>query len=129
MKIILVDDDLSVANSISSILKLAGFDCSGFSDPFHAYQDMKKNRYDLMITDINMPGISGFELYKLAKLTLNSLKVIYISGLFSQNSIPVSVQEDTLAFLSKPFQIEELINLIKVHKEAIESPAKELKYI
>ncbi len=122
MRIIIIDDDKSILTSLISILIPIGFECSTFSDPFMAYQDMKNVKYDLMITDINMQGMSGFELFRLAKLSQSSLQVIYISGLFSENSIPLSNKNDTLAFFSKPFQIEELIeklNTFKSQKEGL----------
>ena len=63
-KILLVDHDPAASYVISMILKLNNFDVIPYSDPELALSDFKKGLYDLILVDLDMKGMNGFELYK-----------------------------------------------------------------
>jgi DNA-binding response OmpR family regulator len=59
--IAIVDDDPDLLNIFSEVLQMSGYDVSSFTDPFVAYQYIKKNpnKYSLVITDDKMPDMNG----------------------------------------------------------------------
>lgn len=62
-KILLVDDDPDVATTFKAILQDVGFIVNAYEDPLVALSDFKPCFYDLIILDIKMPKLNGFELY------------------------------------------------------------------
>ena len=66
-KILVVDDDLDLTMLCKMILEDEGFKVDAFTDPLLALFHFKPNLYDLLIFDIKMPELDGFELYKKVK--------------------------------------------------------------
>jgi CheY-like chemotaxis protein len=62
-KILLVDDESDITYTIKNLLEDNGFKVAEFNDPFLALNNYKVNFYDLVILDIKMPKMDGFELY------------------------------------------------------------------
>lgn len=113
MKVLIIDDEKDMTYSIEQILTSAGFDCLSFSDPFRALEAFQHNQIDVLISDVQIPGLNGMDLFRLAKRSNPLLKVIYISGYFAENSVPESDRSCTLAFLQKPFHIEDIIKTLE----------------
>jgi two-component system catabolic regulation response regulator CreB/two-component system response regulator ChvI len=61
--ILLIDDKLDITLTIKGMLEDAGFKVDSFNDPILALDNYKANFYDLVILDIKMPKMDGFELY------------------------------------------------------------------
>ena len=61
--ILLIDDELDITLTIKGILEDAGFKVDSFNDPLLVVNNYKANFYDLIIIDILMPKMNGFELY------------------------------------------------------------------
>lgn len=78
--ILLVDDDLELRDVVVAILAEPGYTVLTASDGYEALRILVDRSVDLMITDVKMPGISGFELARQAKLMRPNLHVIYVSG-------------------------------------------------
>ena len=64
IKIFLVDDEPDIANSLKAGLERKGFSVAAFVDPQEALSKYEKNMYDLLLIDIRMPRLSGFELMR-----------------------------------------------------------------
>jgi FixJ family two-component response regulator len=107
----LVEDDASVRKAIVRFLSVAGFDAVAF-DSAEAFLDFGTiKQLDCVIIDINLPGLSGFELQE--KLTaLASLPVVFITA-HDEPSVRAKYQQSgAIAYLVKPFPAEELIAAI-----------------
>jgi CheY-like chemotaxis protein len=78
--ILLVDDETELREVLVSILTEPGHAVLTASDGYEALRVLIERPVDLLITDLKMPGISGFELGRQAKLMRPKLHVIYISG-------------------------------------------------
>jgi len=63
-KIFLVDDEADIANSLKAGLERKGFNVDAFTDPKEALSKYRANMYDLLLIDIRMPKLSGFELVR-----------------------------------------------------------------
>lgn len=79
-RILLVDDDVDITTSFNVGLLKYGFTVSVCNDPKIALSEFKENVYDLLLTDIRMPGMSGLELYEKVKKIDNKIKVCFITG-------------------------------------------------
>jgi DNA-binding response OmpR family regulator len=62
-KILAVDDELDMTTILKMALERVGFTVDAFNDPVLALERFKPNRYDLVVLDIMMPKLDGFELY------------------------------------------------------------------
>ena len=62
MKILLIDDQINVVQSLKEAIEPAGYDCVTFQDPIQALENFKNEAYDVVLTDYKMPGMNGLEL-------------------------------------------------------------------
>jgi CheY-like chemotaxis protein len=99
-KVLVVDDDAAVRNSIVMILKASGYDVSVAIDGFDALLQLKKNLPAVVISDLNMPQMSGFEFLSVVRRRFPHISVIAMSGAYaSGDAVPGGVIAD--AFHSK----------------------------
>jgi CheY-like chemotaxis protein len=99
-KVLVVDDDAAVRNSIAMILKASGYDVSVAIDGFDALLQLKKSLPAVVISDLNMPQMSGFELLSVVRRRFPHISVIAMSGAYaSGDAVPGGVIAD--AFHSK----------------------------
>jgi DNA-binding response OmpR family regulator len=108
--ILLVDDDLELRDVVVAILAAPGYTVLTASDGYEALRTLVDRSVDLMITDIKMPGISGFELARQAKLMRPNLHVIYLSG---QASGPDRKGPTYGVLIHKPVRAGELLDVIE----------------
>ncbi|UCD64836.1 MAG: response regulator, partial [Candidatus Zixiibacteriota bacterium] len=66
-KIIVVDDEKRMCDSLSALLSDEGYQVEAYQDPSEAAQAVRTGRVDLVITDIKMPGVDGLELLQIVK--------------------------------------------------------------
>ena len=77
-RILVVDDEVDVAYTMKKVLEESGlFEVDSFTDPELALSTFSPKRYDLVISDIRMPKIDGFELYKRIKIIDDKVKVCF----------------------------------------------------
>jgi DNA-binding response OmpR family regulator len=114
-KILLVDDEPDITESFGLALEDSGFEVDKYNDPAVALASFKPNVYGLLILDIKMPKMDGFELYDKIKKIDKKIKVFFISA-FEVDREPLSKQYPGLNiknFLPKPIQIPELIRRVE----------------
>lgn len=107
--ILIVDDEESIRKSLSGILKDEGFNVSLASNGIEAIQKVEKERPDLALLDIWMPGLDGIEALKRIKAMSPKLVVIMISG---HGTIETSVKATKLGaydFIEKPLSLEKVV--------------------
>ena len=114
-KILLVDDEPDVIYTIKNILEDNGFQVDTFNDPTTALKSYKSNYYDLVILDIKMPKMDGFELYNKIKekdpkakiCFLTATEIYYEKFRKLRTGLGKTIDEDY--FIQKPINIEDLI--------------------
>jgi CheY-like chemotaxis protein len=118
-KIFLVDDELDVSYTISTVLQDNGFEVDAFTDSVLALANYKTNFYDLIILDIKMPGMDGFELCKKIRETDPKVKISFLTAsemFYEEYREARSQLSDKIGeefFIQKPTKNEELIMKIK----------------
>lgn len=120
MKILLVDDeDLSRKAIHNFLTNYLGFDVDQFHDPRTALEHWQKNRHQIVISDIKMPGMTGLELLKEIKSSVNSeyTDVILITGHADLHSSIQALRSGAWDYLIKPIDVEELATVINKAQE------------
>jgi DNA-binding NtrC family response regulator len=80
-RILVVDDERDISNSMRLVLNNYGFDVDSFTDASEALKNFKPDFYDLVILDIKMPEINGFELYNKFKSQDVNIKALFLTAL------------------------------------------------
>jgi DNA-binding response OmpR family regulator len=113
-RVLLVDDEPDLNLTIKMILEENGFKVDSFTDPLVALENFKEEAgmYDLLILDMKMPGINGFELYRQIKKIDDKVKVCFLTASemdyeqFRKELIPAL---DNNCYIQKPIETEMLI--------------------
>jgi two-component system, OmpR family, response regulator ChvI len=80
-RILVVDDEADITLSIKTVLEGAQFQVDSFNDPVAAFNNFKAGFYDLLILDIKMPKMNGFQLYREIKNIDDKVKVCFLTAL------------------------------------------------
>jgi FixJ family two-component response regulator len=80
-RILVVDDERDISNSMRLVLNNYGFDVDSFTDAIEALKNFKPDFYVLVILDIKMPEINGFELYNKFKSKDANIKTLFLTAL------------------------------------------------
>ncbi len=99
--ILIVDDDDTVRETSADMLQELGYDVRQANSGARALAMLEQTGFDVMVTDIRMPGMSGLELSDLASDRHANLKIILMSGFFRPQTLH-------RRFLQKPFRTVEL---------------------
>ena len=97
--ILLVDDDPSIRDTLATLLLGHGYDVFTARDGFDALLQLKRVVPDLIISDLNMPKMSGFEFLSVVRRRFPQVSVIASSGAYVQEVVPSGVIAD--AFYAK----------------------------
>ena len=121
-RLLIVDDDVDITNSFSLALEDSGlFLVDTYNDPLVALSNYRPNSYDLLLLDIKMPEMNGFELYEQIKKLDNKVKVCFISA-FDVDYTALgeqfpSLEKDCLIpknIIRKPIEVSKLIERIEL---------------
>jgi len=104
--ILIADDEPVMREFLSEVLE--DYNIETADDGAEAIEKIKLKKYDLIITDMKMPKVSGEEVVKFTKENYNTTKIIVISGYSSLSSVSNTVGYGANAFLTKPFTIKQL---------------------
>jgi signal transduction histidine kinase len=133
-RILVVDDDVINLYVLLNLLKLDGYNIHTAKDGEMALDKIKKNNYDLVLLDIMMPKLSGYEVCKIIreKYTLFELPVIMITSKNMEKNILEGFSVGTNDYISKPFSKTELlarVNTLVSLKIAIEKTILNIQYV
>ena len=115
MKVLLVDNEPDVTYAIRTVLEDNGFEVDSFNDPVLVCDTYKSNYYDLVILDIKMPKMDGFQLYDCIRQKDEKTKICFLtaSELFYESLRQArNLLGDVLGeqyFIQKPIKTDELI--------------------
>jgi DNA-binding response OmpR family regulator len=113
-RILIVDDEHDNSSIFTIGLQDAGFEVDVYNDPELALSAFKPDYYDLLILDIKMPKMNGYELYDKIKKIDNKVKVCFLtaSERYREEHRPRSVSDGSTSFLIKPITIDDLVNKV-----------------
>lgn len=111
---LVVDDEPAITSLLACILRGAGMEviCAGSGD--EAFEAIVNHRIDVVLTDINMEGMSGFDLLELIQKTDDSIKVIMMTGYDSYDNVTRALKANAYDYLKKPLtEHDEVVNTVK----------------
>ena len=116
-KVMIVDDELDLSLLLKTLLEENNFKVDWYTDPVLALNKFKRNFYDLLLLDIKMPKMNGFELYRELKKIEKRVKVCFLTALtelyeYDKFKEEVSPKEDERYFIPKPIENEDLIKRV-----------------
>jgi DNA-binding response OmpR family regulator len=112
-RILVVDDDSSVRQFNTVVLLHAGYEVNSAEDGAIAWETLLKDSYDLLVTDNNMPNVTGVELLKKVRAAGMILPVIMATGTFPSEEFTRQPWLKPAALLLKPYPIAELVRTVK----------------
>ena len=114
-RILLVDNEDDNNIVFKMALEDSGFKVDVYNDSLLALSNFKDDLYDLVILDINIPKMNGYELYEEIRKIDNKVKVCFLSAseIYDKKLQKVSPPSDVKCFISKPIQINDLIRIVK----------------
>jgi DNA-binding NtrC family response regulator len=107
-KAVVVDDEPSVCEAVRAILELDGIDVTTFTDSAAAAENIKRNPYDLIISDLKMPRMSGLELYEALRDANIETTFIIITAFGTIPSAVDAVKKGIYDYIPKPFTPDEV---------------------
>src|SRR5215469_12786401 len=116
-RILIVDDESDITTALKIYLEIQGFHVDAFTDPIYALVQFKAGFYQLLILDIKMPEMNGFELYIEIKKEDNTVKVFFLTALSEMHDYDafkkeVFPKEGERYFIGKPIENEEILTRI-----------------
>ena len=111
--ILVVDDDKAMAESISDVLDARGYRVAVANDGFAAVALAKETSFDLVLTDIKMPGMNGVEAYKEIKKIRPGMRAIMMTAYSVEDLIKEAMQEGAYEVMHKPIVLDRLLLLIE----------------
>ncbi|HEX2614488.1 MAG TPA: response regulator [Nitrososphaera sp.] len=114
-RILIVDDEPDITTVMKKGLQeYAGYDVTTFNDPGQALAEFKPDTYDLLVIDIKMPGMTGFELYKKLRNIDSKPKICFITAfeMYYAEFRKVFPSLDVKCFIRKPVTISSLIQQV-----------------
>lgn len=110
--ILLADDEPTFLNSTADLLRAEGYTCETVPDGDSALARVKSQQFDLLITDLEMPGNSDLELVKQVAVESGGLPVIILTGYPSVRSAVACIELPVAAYLTKPVSFPALLERV-----------------
>jgi len=110
--ILIVDDDAAVRGILLDLLS-ENYECNTASTAEQALQYLEIEDYDVVLTDLAMPGLTGVELLKRVKLKDSNTPVILISGKMQEEDQESLMNLGAFAYFTKPFSLDEIESVVQ----------------
>jgi len=112
-RILVVDDDLEMCGLLSDVLSQEGFSALTISQSLEASKTIKKEEFDVIVTDLRMKGLKGLDLLQEAKRVAPLTPVIIITAFGTIESAIQAMKMGAYDYITKPFQIDEFVLTVK----------------
>jgi DNA-binding NtrC family response regulator len=117
-KILVAEDEEITLNNITDTLREEGYDVTAAKDGHEAAREMEAGYFDILVTDIKMPGINGIDLLGKMKEKNPETEVIIITGFGSIGSAVEAMRKGAYDYITKPFDLDELLLRVKkIHEQ------------
>jgi len=109
-KILLAEDDTDMRRFLVKALQTAGYEVISYDNGLSAYQRLREEPFELLLTDIVMPEMDGIELARRAAELDPDIKIMFITGFAAVALNPDSTAPKHAKVLSKPFHLRDLVS-------------------
>src|SRR4030042_6606546 len=107
-KVLVVDDDLEMCALISDVLQGEGFSATSTGESLEASKILKKEEFDVIVTDLKMKGLKGLDLLEVANKVAPMTPVVIITAFGTIESAIKAMKMGAYDYITKPFQMNEL---------------------
>jgi len=108
MKILLLEDEYSLRIGIEEFLTDLGYEVDGLMDGLDAYNAVYDKSYDLLLLDVNVPSLNGFELLKKLRADDIVIPAIFLTSMTDMHDLKEGYKRGCCDYIRKPFDLEEL---------------------
>jgi len=108
MKILLLEDEYSLRISIEEFLTDLGYEVDGFMDGLEAHDAVYDKSYDILLLDVNVPSLSGFELLRKLRKDNVTIPAIFLTSMTDVQDLKEGYKRGCCDYIRKPFDLEEL---------------------
>jgi excisionase family DNA binding protein len=108
-RVLVADDEASIRELLSKTLALADYDVDVASDGRATLERLRTTQYDLLITDLKMPGVDGLSVIREARRYRPDLPIIIITGFSSEASAIEALNLGVSGYLTKPFRVPKVL--------------------
>jgi CheY-like chemotaxis protein len=121
LKLLIVDDEVSIRMSLLSIFSACEYSVQTAEDGFSALLEIRRESPDIILSDLNMPGMSGLEFLSVVRRRFPAIQVIAMSGAYSGRGIPPGVAAD--AFYEKGSNLDSLLQIVDIIARTEQTPS------
>ena len=111
-RILIMDDEILVASVLRDVLKHQGYAVELTSGGEAGLKALRRERADLVLLDVNMPGMNGLEVLKHVSDQYPDVPVIMVTALTDDVAVSAAMRDGAYAWLGKPFDINELGHVV-----------------
>ncbi len=112
IKILILDDEPIVTKRLKPALEKKGYEVETFTQSSSALKRIQEAKFDIVITDLKMEGLSGMEFLEEVKKRWPQTEVIVITGFATMETAKESFKKGVFDFLAKPFKLGEIIDIV-----------------
>jgi DNA-binding response OmpR family regulator len=113
MKILLAEDDVDLGSVLAQFLQMSGFEVTLATDGNDALEKFGKGKYDICVLDVMMPGLDGFSVARQIHKSGREVPFIFLTSKNQKADIITGLKIGADDYITKPFEVEELILRIK----------------
>jgi two-component system response regulator AtoC len=113
MRILIVDDDASLRQSLALLLKESGYAVEADADPVHALERAGSEQFDLILCDVRMPAMDGLTFLRRYRAAGGSAILVMMSAFGGEDAALEAMREGAYDYLSKPFRPDEVVLTIR----------------
>jgi two-component system OmpR family response regulator len=125
-KILVVDDEAGVREMLTDALRMQGYQAASAVDGQAALREIHDGDFDLVITDVNMPKVNGFELLERMRTMGNETPVILLTARGDRADVAVGFRAGADDYVTKPFGLEELMLRVAARLKHLSSSKGEI---
>ena len=127
--VLIVDDEPMQIDSLQQLLTLSGYQVDTASNGMEAIEMLKKYTFEVMLLDLNMPGLSGFDVLDFVSEMSIEVKTVVVSGESGFEITKSALKKGAYDYIKKPYVADELLSTIKnaAHRKELEDNNKSIR--
>ncbi|MBW6504187.1 sigma-54 dependent transcriptional regulator [bacterium] len=112
-RVLVVDDEAAIVSLLSTVLREKGWDVTEARSGTDGIDLLDRSRFDVILTDLVMPGDSGIDLLRASKEVRPDVEVILMTGCATAETAIEAMRNGAFHYIMKPLKIEEVVNLVE----------------
>jgi CheY-like chemotaxis protein len=114
LKVLIIDDEPMIRQVVSRMLREKGYETEVTDDAEKTIEMVESHEYDVILVDVRMPGMNGYEFYNHIRQRKNQLtdRIIFVTGDVMNAVTTEFIEDNNIPFLAKPFSRDQLTDAI-----------------